>query len=67
MEFFAAEYKYTREDFESLTAREVSEMLDAMLARKTGKKKVQTSLNDEQEKKIAGLGPANFKDRKRGK
>ena len=64
LDYLGAEYGYTKEDIGKLTMREVSELIDSMYHRKTGREKVEIELSKEQEEKISHIAPKNFKERK---
>lgn len=63
-ELFASEYGYTKDEFEKLTMREISALIDVINERKTGKKRASVKFTEEQEAKIKTRVPANFKERK---
>jgi hypothetical protein len=58
-----AEYGYTREDFIKMTTRQVSEIIEAMSYRKSGKEKISVEVPKEMDDKIMKLAPKNFKER----
>jgi len=62
-----SEYGYTREDYLKMTTRQVSEMIEAMFYRKSGKEKVTVEITKDVEDKIMKMAPTNFKERNGGK
>jgi uncharacterized protein with von Willebrand factor type A (vWA) domain len=64
LDYLGSEYGYTKEDMSKLTMREISELIDSMYYRKSGREKVETELSKDQEEKISKLVPKNFKERK---
>jgi uncharacterized protein with von Willebrand factor type A (vWA) domain len=64
LDYLGSEYGYTKEDMSKLTMREISELIDSMYYRKSGRDRVETELSKDQEEKISKLVPKNFKERK---